>query len=103
MASSHSCNTSPFSSPRIQIIKSRFAGFNSIFDQLYGTHRYFSVPDSDLRGELRAESVDLVLKKYSDFLEAYGNLDFSSKPGKYIKYNLQVVETMLNKFFDEMS
>ncbi len=85
------------------MIKKRFAGFNITFDELYSSQRHLAVPDPELRGQLRAEAVDLVLPKYKAFLEALGGLEFSTKPGKYIKYNLQVVETMLNKFFDEMS
>ncbi len=35
--------------------------------------------------------------------QAYSSLEFSSHPGKYIKFTVQVIETMLNKFFDEMN
>jgi hypothetical protein len=33
----------------------------------------------------------------------YAGVEFSSQPGKYNKYNVQVLEGMLNKFFDEFS
>jgi hypothetical protein len=35
--------------------------------------------------------------------QVYAGVEFSSQPGKYNKYNVQVLEGMLNKFFDEFS
>ncbi len=50
-------------------IKSRFAGFNAQFETLYEAQRYFSVPDSDLRSQLRNDNVELILPKYRALLE----------------------------------
>jgi len=38
---------------------------------------------------------------YETFLATYSKVEFSSQPGKYVKYNVQVLEGLLNKFFDE--
>jgi len=35
------------------------------------------------------------------YIYRYSNIEFSNHPGKYMKYHVQVLETMLNKFFDE--
>jgi hypothetical protein len=33
-------------------IKRKFAGFNNTFDELYRTHRTYSIPDADLRAQV---------------------------------------------------
>lgn len=62
----------------------------------------YSVPDSELRSQLRSDNVELIVNRYKDFLAVYGKIEFSTKSNKYVQYNLQMVEAMLNKFFDEM-
>lgn len=45
-------------------IKAKFAFFNSTFDELYHTQRYFAIPDSDLRSQLRNDNVELIMQGY---------------------------------------
>jgi len=84
-------------------IKAKFTGFNNGFQELYGSQRLYSVPDSDLRSQLRNDNVDLLHKAYKNFLNTYSTVEFSSHAGTYIKYDVQTIEVMLNKFFDEES
>jgi len=86
-----------------KLIKSKFSGFNSQFQELYNTQRLYSLPDSDLRSQLRNDNVDYVLKLYKNFLNTYQSVQFSSHSGTYIKYDVTTLEVMLNKFFDEES
>ena len=44
-------------------------GFNAAFEELYSTQKQFSVPDSDLRSQLRNINVEQVVPKYLAFLE----------------------------------
>jgi exocyst complex component 7 len=91
----------PMQNSAKKAIKSKFAGFNSHFENLYATQRHFSVPDSDLRSQLRNDNVEYVIHKYKDFVETYGSLPFSTQINKYNKYSITVIDGMLNKFFDE--
>ena len=86
-----------------QAIKGKFSGFNDAFESQYNGQRVFAVTDSDLRSQLRTANVQHVVPRYEAFLATYAQVEFSSQPGKYIKYNAQVLEGMLNKFFDEMA
>ncbi len=61
----------------------------------------YSVTDSDLRSQLRTANVQHIVPLYETFLATYSKVEFSSQPGKYVKYNVQVLEGLLNKFFDE--
>ena len=45
-------------------IKQKFAFFNQHFDELYQSQRYFSIPDSDLRSQLRNDNVELIVAAY---------------------------------------
>eukprot|EP00455_Lapot_gusevi_P011272 TRINITY_DN1518_c0_g1_i1.p1 TRINITY_DN1518_c0_g1~~TRINITY_DN1518_c0_g1_i1.p1 ORF type:complete len:222 (-),score=81.74 TRINITY_DN1518_c0_g1_i1:111-776(-) len=82
-------------------IKNKFAGFNEAFEELYNSQKHFSVPDPDLRSQIRADNVQLVSPLYTQFHDTYKEFAFSKHPGKYIKYPPKVLEDMLNKFFDE--
>jgi len=84
-----------------KLIKAKFEGFNTEFQEIYNSQRVFTIPDSDLRSQLRNDNVELVLKAYKTFLSTYGAINFSDHPGKYIKYDVATIEVMLNKFFDE--
>eukprot|EP01083_Nonionella_stella_P016924 47262_1 len=82
-------------------IKSKFLGFNENFGSLFSTQKQFSVPDSDLRSQLRNENVELIVPHYKCFYEKFSNTQFTSNQSKYVKYHVASIEQMLNKFFDE--
>lgn len=82
-------------------IKQKFAFFNQHFDELYQSQRYFSIPDSDLRSQLRNDNVELIVAAYKLMYDTFKEVDFSNSIGKYMKYTSITVESMINKFFDE--
>lgn len=46
-----------------------FQGFNAAFELQHNTQKHFSVPDVDIRGQLRADNVDIIVPRYKEFLE----------------------------------
>lgn len=82
-------------------IKAKFEFFNTHFDELYHTQRYYAIPDSDLRSTLRNDNVELIVGGYKNLYETFKDVHFSSSPAKYMKYTANTVESMINKFFDE--
>jgi len=101
----HAFTTTPISSSAHKTarksIKHRFASFNAAFEDLYHTQRHFSIPDSDLRSQLRNDNVELIMTSYKLLYNTMCGLDFSTNSAKYTKYTPTVLEAMLNKFFDE--
>jgi hypothetical protein len=82
-------------------IKSKLKGFNECFDKLYETQRNFSVPDAELRSQLRNKNASLVVPKYQLFITLFEHVEFSSKTTQYIKYSVGVLRSMLAKLFDD--
>ncbi|XP_068690632.1 exocyst complex component 7-like [Montipora foliosa] len=83
-----------------QLIKDKFKGFNTEFDELHQIQKTYAVPDTQLRDQLRNKNIDLILPLYTSFIEKYRNLHFTKNPEKYIKYTAEEVEAKLNTFFD---
>ncbi|XP_068689982.1 exocyst complex component 7-like [Montipora foliosa] len=83
-----------------QLIKDKFKGFNTEFDELHQIQKTYAVPDTQLRDQLRNENIDLILPLYTSFIEKYRNLHFTKNPEKYIKYTAEEVEAKLKTFFD---
>ncbi|XP_027056688.1 exocyst complex component 7-like [Pocillopora damicornis] len=83
-----------------QMIKDKFKGFNTEFEELYQIQKTYAVPDTQLRDQLRGENVNLILPLYSSFRQKFANLPFTKNPEKYIKYSVEAVEVMMKKFFD---
>jgi hypothetical protein len=87
-----------------KLIKGKFANFNKHFKEAYQLQKNFAVPDSDLRGQLRSESVDIIIPMFENFVNKYGDLPFSTKhKHEYMCYTKELLETLLNKFFDELT
>jgi hypothetical protein len=84
-------------------IKRRFQGFNDAFDAIYSTQRMLTVSDAELRMQIRTDNFEIIVPKYKQFLKTYAHMDFTSHVTKYVKYDASVLETMLQKFFDEMA
>lgn len=82
------------------LIKDKFKGFNTDFDELHQIQKTYAVPDTQLRDQLRNENIDLILPLYASFIEKYRNLHFTKNPEKYIKYTAEEVEAKLKTFFD---
>ena len=82
------------------ITKSRFKSFNSDIGELFTQQVQFFIPDDDLRRSMRTMLVKMVVPQYQAFLAKYGDENFSKHPEKYIKFDADVLETLLGRFFE---
>jgi hypothetical protein len=53
-----------------------------MFNELYNVQRAFSVPDPELRSQLRSDNVDLVVRKYAAFLNMFVRVCVHSSSGR---------------------
>lgn len=83
-----------------QLIKDKFKGFNSEFEEICQIQKTYAVPDEVLRDQLRKENIDLIVQNYRAFLEKYTAVQFSKNMEKYVKYNPEKVERELSTLFD---
>lgn len=72
----------------------------TIFEELYHTQREFCIADITLREYIRNITVQTVVPVYKQFIDKFGQVNFSKRKEKYIKYTPSVMTEMLNKFFD---
>ena len=49
---------------------------------------------------MKKDNIEYILPPYKIFLEKYKRLNFTKNADKYIKYSVEDVEAMINKFFD---
>ena len=82
-------------------IKSKLENFNTIFEELYRSHRAYCIGDVSLRDHMRSKNIATVTPIYKAFIEKYGSLKFSRRSDKYVKYDPNIIVSMLNKFYDE--
>eukprot|EP01137_Pigoraptor_chileana_P022073 Opistho-2@86561 len=81
-------------------IKEKFKGFNKEFDEVFTAQKAYSIPDAELRAEVKKENAELIVPLYSKFLERYSSVPFTKNLSKYLKYPPNTIEQMLNSFFD---
>lgn len=75
--------------------------FFNIFQEAWNTHRTYSITDIELRERVRELTVETVIPVYKQFLETYGKMNFSSRVGKYITYDIATLIAMTNQFFND--
>eukprot|EP00123_Amoebidium_parasiticum_P017003 comp23674_c0_seq2/m.40525 comp23674_c0_seq2/g.40525 ORF comp23674_c0_seq2/g.40525 comp23674_c0_seq2/m.40525 type:complete len:405 (-) comp23674_c0_seq2:309-1523(-) len=90
-----------FSKNQKDEIKERFKGFNSEFEEMMARQVKYSVPDEELRSQLRALNIDLLVPAYKEFRNKADKVPFSKNPQKYVKYSVQSLKIHLQKFFDQ--
>ncbi|CAB4006486.1 exocyst complex component 7 isoform X2 [Paramuricea clavata] len=83
-----------------QLIKDKFKGFNSEFEDICQTQKTYAVPDEKLRDQLRQENIDSIVQTYRAFQEKYTAIQFTKNVEKYIKYTPEEVEKQLSTLFD---
>jgi len=83
-----------------QGIKDKFKGFNSDFDDLKQIHKFYAMPNLDLRKNLYKRISDFVVPLYSTFLLRYRDVTFTKNPEKYIKYSLNEFKQNLITMYD---
>lgn len=83
-----------------QLIKDKFKGFNSEFEEICQIQKTYAVPDELLRDQLRKENINLIVQSYRAFQERYIAVQFSKNMEKYVKYSPEEVQKQLSTLFD---
>ncbi|XP_066356748.1 exocyst complex component EXO70A1-like [Miscanthus floridulus] len=82
------------------VIKERFKSFNMQFEDLHAKQSQWTIPDQELRDELRLAVAEVLLPAYRSFISRFGNLIKRGRnPHKYIKYSPEELDQMLGQFF----
>lgn len=80
-------------------IKSRFKGVNEELTDMFNEQGRFFIANEQLRKDMRAILVKNIVPQYQAFLARYSDVEFTKNPEKYIKIDLETLDSMLNKFF----
>ncbi|ESO89271.1 hypothetical protein LOTGIDRAFT_210312 [Lottia gigantea] len=83
-----------------QNIKDKFTGFNKELDEIYKIQKGYAIPNSELRQSLKEENKQFISPRYTMFLDKYTKINFTKNPEKYIKYTVNDVCGLIEKFFD---
>ncbi|KAJ3696180.1 hypothetical protein LUZ60_001557 [Juncus effusus] len=87
--------------PSKSVLKERFKGFNSCFEEAYRVQTGWIVPDLQLRDDLRISVSLKVLQAYRTFVGRYANyLDGIRFKDRYVKYRPEDLERFLLDLFD---
>ncbi|THG11205.1 exocyst complex component EXO70B1-like [Camellia sinensis] len=83
-----------------QVLKERFKNFSMLFDEIHKTQSTWVVSDDQLQSELRVSVSAVVIPAYRSFLGRFRHYLDSGRPEKYIKYQPEDVETLIEGLFD---
>ncbi|KAI9333874.1 Cullin repeat-like-containing domain protein [Obelidium mucronatum] len=79
-------------------IKDRFKNFNAEIDSMYATQKGYTLADPELRNSIMKEIKDVLIPLYAHFQERYMQIEFSKTPSKYIKYDKNTLDAVLDGF-----
>jgi len=82
-------------------IKSKFKEFNEKFAKQYEDQSTWSVPDADLRSQIRNQNTKRIFDAYKEFYETYRKVRFSRNMGKHIKYTPRNLKAMLESLLPD--
>lgn len=82
-------------------IKARFSGFNKALEKLFHSQKLYSIPNNNLRSELRELAKSIVVPLYKSFLARYSEVPFSHNRSKYEQYTCETLIQMLDSLFNE--
>ncbi len=82
-------------------IKSRFAGFNKALEKLFHTQKLYTIPNNNLRNEVREIGKSIVVPLYKSFLARYAEVPFTKNRSKYEQYTVETLLQMLDAFFTD--
>lgn len=83
------------------VLRERFKAFNASFEEAHRVQATWSVPDSQVREELRISIAELLLPAYRSFLGRYRHhLESGRHSDTYIKYSVEDLEAALLDFFE---
>ncbi|KAJ8574370.1 hypothetical protein K7X08_026175 [Anisodus acutangulus] len=82
-------------------VKERFKNFNAMFDEIHRTQSTWVVSDEQLQSELRVSLSALVIPAYRSFFGRFRQyFDNPKQAEKYIKYQPEDIQTLIDDFFD---
>lgn len=93
----NSNNSSGFSNKEREQIKELFKNFNESFEEAIKNYEKFSITDNSLRNYLKNEIKKLIINAYFKLYDKYGQSDFTKNKPKYVKYDKQQFENILNQ------
>ncbi|KAJ7957511.1 Exocyst subunit Exo70 family protein [Quillaja saponaria] len=83
------------------MLKERFKSFNTMFDEIYKTQSTWVVSDEQLQSELRVSISAVMIPAYRSFMGRFKqSLESSRQAEKYIKYQPEDIETLIEELFD---
>lgn len=77
-------------------IKELFKTFNESFEEALRNYERYNITDSNLRSYLSTEIKKLITSAYFKLYDKYGEGDFTKNKSKYVKYDKQSFERLLN-------
>jgi exocyst complex component 7 len=82
-------------------IREKFKNFNLSFEEVYRVQTAWSVPDDQLRDDVRISISLKVIQAYRTFMGRYSShLDSTKNRNRYIKYNPEDLEVLLLDLFE---
>ncbi|CAN8321876.1 unnamed protein product [Cochlearia groenlandica] len=85
-------------------LRERFKAFNAMFEEVHRIQSTWSVPDTQLREELRIALLEHLIPAYRSFLGRYrGHIESGRHPENYLKYSVEDLETAVLDFFEGYS
>ncbi|CAL5421062.1 unnamed protein product [Camellia sinensis] len=82
-------------------LKERFKNFSAMFDEIQKTQSTWVVSDEQLQSELRVSISAVVIPAYRSFFGRFRQyLDSGRQGEKYVKYQPEDIETMIEGLFD---
>ncbi|CAA7018477.1 unnamed protein product [Microthlaspi erraticum] len=82
-------------------LRERFKAFNAMFEEVHRVQSTWSVPDAQLREELRISLSEHLIPAYRSFLGRFrGHIESGRHPENYLKYSVEDLETAVLDFFE---
>ncbi|CAH8255606.1 unnamed protein product [Arabidopsis lyrata] len=82
-------------------LRERFKAFNTMFEEVHRIQSTWSVPDTQLREELRISLSEHLIPAYRSFLGRFrGHIESGRHPENYLKYSVDNLETAVLDFFE---
>ncbi|CAH8260427.1 unnamed protein product [Arabidopsis lyrata] len=82
-------------------LRERFKAFNTMFEEVHRTQSTWSVPDAQLREELRISLSEHLIPAYRSFLGRFrGHIESGRHPENYLKYSVEDIETIVLDLFE---
>jgi len=82
-----------------QAIKEKFKGFNTDIEDIKQLHCQYTVPDMELKKRIYDRICDLVVPKYTAFLQRYRDVHFTKNVEKYVKFDIDEVRVLIGNIY----